>query len=412
MRQLVLGVCGGIAAYKAADLVRAFLRRGADVTVALTDNAQRFVTPLTLQTLSGRRVITSTWDPLPVEETGGDAGDGLLDIEHIGLARRCEALVIAPATANVLGKLAAGIADDFLTTFALAVTCPVFVAPAMNTRMWEHPAVQASIVTLTGRGVRLIPPESGPLASRSEEAGMGRLADPETIASLVMEADAPAGTRRPLHEVAVLVTAGPTREELDPVRFLSNPSTGRMGFALAEAARDLGARVVLVSGPSHLTDPAGVQTVRVTTAAQMRDAVVSRLDGCAVLLMAAAVSDFRPAAREDRKVRKSDAPLELRLERTADILAEVAAAKGRRLVVGFAAETNDVLDGARRKLKEKRLDLIVANQVGGGQGFASLRNEATLLFADGTQEALPPMSKADLARVILQHVAGRLEASR
>src|SRR5262245_22275897 len=186
MRQLVLGVCGGIAAYKAADLVRAFVRRGADVTVVLTDNAQRFITPLTLQTLSGRRVITSAWESPPAEESGGEGGDGVLDIEHIGLARLCEGLVIAPATANVLGKLAAGIADDFLTTFALAVTCPVYVAPAMNTKMWEHPAVQASIATLTARGVRLIPPESGPLASRSEEPGMGRLAAPETIALAVM----------------------------------------------------------------------------------------------------------------------------------------------------------------------------------------------------------------------------------
>ena len=398
MRQVVLGVSGGIAAYKAADLVRALLRRDAEVTVVMTAGAQRFITPLTLQTLSGRPAITSSWDP---PGGGPDAGD----VEHIGLARRCEALVVAPATANVLGKMAAGIADDFLTTFHLAVTCPVFVAPAMNTRMWEHPAVRASVATLTARGVRIIPPEEGALASRSEGTGVGRLADPEIIASIVMEGIAPAGL---LSGRTVLVTAGPTREALDPVRFLSNPSTGRMGYALAEAARDAGARVVLVSGPTHLADPPGVETVRVITAARMRDAVMEKLSSAEIVIKAAAVSDFRPAVSEDHKVHKRGAALHLELERTPDILAEIARAKGTRFLVGFAAETRDVEESASRKLRDKSLDLIVANRVGEGLGFGRDDNEATLLFADGALERLPSMSKSALARRIIAAVAARL----
>jgi phosphopantothenoylcysteine decarboxylase/phosphopantothenate--cysteine ligase len=401
VRQVVLGVSGGIAAYKAADLVRALLRRDAEVTVVMTAGAQRFIAPLTLQTLSGRPVITSSWDP---PGGGPDAGD----VEHIGLARRCDALVVAPATANVLGKMAAGIADDFLTTFHLAVTCPVFVAPAMNTRMWEHPAVRASVGTLTARGVRLIPPEEGPLASRREGSGVGRLADPEIIASIVMQGISPEGG---LSGRTVLVTAGPTREALDPVRFLSNPSTGRMGYALAEAARDAGARVVLVSGPTHLPDPRGVETVRIITAAQMRDAVMERLPSTEIVIKAAAVSDFRPAVTEDRKVHKSDAALHLALARTPDILAEIARAKGTRFLVGFAAETDDVEESARRKLREKSLDLIVANRVGEGRGFGQDDNEATLLFADGAEERLASMGKDALARRIIAAVAGRLARS-
>jgi phosphopantothenoylcysteine decarboxylase/phosphopantothenate--cysteine ligase len=398
VRQVVLGVTGGIAAYKAADLVRALLRRGAEVTVVMTAGARRFIAPLTLQTLSGRPVITSSWDP---PASGPDAGD----VEHIGLARRCEALVVAPATANVLGKMAAGIADDFLTTFHLAVTCPVFVAPAMNTRMWEHPAVRASVATLVARGVRLIPPEDGPLASRSEGTGVGRMADPDAIASAVLEGLAPAGG---LAGRTVLVTAGPTREALDPVRFLSNPSTGRMGYAVAEAARDAGARVILVSGPTHLPDPPGVETVRVVTAAQMREAVLGRLPSSDIVVKAAAVSDFRPAEARDRKVHKADAPLQLALARTPDILSEVARSKGGRFLVGFAAETHDVEESARRKLREKSLDLIVANRVGDGLGFGQDDNEATLLFADGSHERLPSMSKDALARRIIAAVAGRI----
>jgi phosphopantothenoylcysteine decarboxylase / phosphopantothenate---cysteine ligase len=398
VREVVLGVSGGIAAYKAADVVRALLRRQVEVTAILTANAQRFIAPLTLQTLTGRPAITSAWDP-PV--AGPDAGD----VEHIGLARRCDAFVVAPATANVLGKMAAGIADDFLTTFYLAVTCPVLVAPAMNTRMWEHPAVRAGVATLTARGVRLIPPEEGPLASRREGAGVGRLADPEAIASSVMGVIERSGA---LAGHTVLVTAGPTREALDPVRFLSNPSTGRMGYAVAAAARDAGARVILVSGPTHLADPPGVETVRVTTAEEMREAVLQRLPGCRVVIKAAAVSDFRPAAAQTHKVRKDEAALHVELERTHDILAEVARVKGDRFLVGFAAETRDVEEGARRKLREKKLDLIVANKVGGGLGFARDDNEATLIFADGHEERLPSLSKDELARRLVAAVAARL----
>jgi phosphopantothenoylcysteine decarboxylase/phosphopantothenate--cysteine ligase len=324
-------------------------------------------------------------------------------VEHIDLARRCEAFLVAPATANVLAKMAAGIADDFLTTFHLAVRCPVFVAPAMNTRMWEHPAILAAVATLEGRGVRIIPPGTGPLASRGEGSGVGRRADPALIASTVMDS-LPWGARE-LEGVAVLVTAGPTREPLDPVRFLSNPSSGRMGFALAEAARDAGARVTLVSGPVELPDPAGIETVRVTTALQMHDAVMARFEAAEVILKAAAVSDFRPAVRARVKPGKEEAPLNLGLERNPDILLELGRRKDGRLLVGFAAETHEAIAHARRKLETKRLDLIVVNSVGGETGFGSADNEATLLFADGRQEDLPRMSKSALARAIVARVA-------
>ncbi len=398
MRHVVVGVSGGIAAYKAADLVRALISLQADVTVVMTANACRFIPPLTLQTLSGRPVISTPWDP-PAQEAGAEPAD----VEHIDLARRCEAFVVAPATANVLAKMAAGIADDFLTTFHLAVTCPVFVAPAMNTRMWEHPAVRAAIATLEGRGVRIIPPGTGPLASRGEGSGAGRLADPAVIASTVM--GSLQGSARSLEGASVLVTAGPTREPLDPVRFLSNPSSGRMGFALAAAARDAGARVTLVSGPVELADPAGVEMVRVTTALQMHDAVMARFEAADVILKAAAVSDFRPAARSEAKPGKHEAPLDLRLERNPDILQELGRHKEGRLLVGFAAETHEAIAHGRRKLEAKRLDLIVVNTVGGETGFGSADNEATLLFADGKQEDLPRMSKSALARVIVERVA-------
>ncbi|HKY32648.1 MAG TPA: bifunctional phosphopantothenoylcysteine decarboxylase/phosphopantothenate--cysteine ligase CoaBC [Candidatus Polarisedimenticolia bacterium] len=398
MPRVVLGICGGIAAYKAAEIVRALVREGADVTVILTANAARFVTPLTLRTLSGRRVITSAFEP---------PDDGP-DVEHVGLARDCEVLLVAPATANVLAKMAAGIADDFLTTFCLGVTCPVIVAPAMNTRMWGHPAVRSNVATLASRGVQVIPPAEGPLASAGEGSGVGRLPEPALLAAAALSRVREAGGRRgALAGRTVLITAGPTREEIDPVRFLSNPSTGKMGYAVAGAARDQGARVILVSGPTHLPDPPGVEMVRVVSAQQMHDAVLARLEEADIVVKAAAVSDFRPARREASKVKKDAAALELRLERTPDILAEIGRRKGRRFVVGFAAETDDVVENARRKLDGKGLDLIVANRVGDGNGFAGDDNQAVLI-GPGLHEELPRLSKAALAERIVALVAGRV----
>lgn len=411
MMEVVLGVTGGIAAYKAADIVRGLQREGANVTVVMTAHALEFITPLTLETLSGRPVITSHFDPPPAGQEGGD-------VEHIGLAQRCDLLLVAPATASVLGKMAGGISDDFLTTFYLAVTCPVAVAPAMNTRMWGHAAVQENLSRLVARGVHVIGPESGPLASRGEGEGMGRLAHPDTIVGEAMRlgggaAGAP-GAARPLAGRHVLVTAGPTREELDPVRYLSNPSTGKMGYAVAEAARDLGARVTLVSGPTHLADPAGITTLRVTSAQQMHDTVMARLDGetqADVVVMAAAVSDFRPARREPSKVKKHAAAMQLALERTPDILAEIGASSTGRCVVGFAAETEDVAANARLKLKNKGLDLIVANSVAGDgshAGFGAATNEVIVIDRDGNQQQWPRMPKHEVARRLMLLIAERL----
>ena len=411
MMEVVLGVTGGIAAYKAADIVRGLQREGAGVTVVMTGHALEFITPLTLQTLSGRPVITSHFAPSVAAQ---DAGD----VEHIGLARRCDLLLVAPATASTLGKMAAGICDDFLTTFYLAVTCPVAVAPAMNTTMWEHPAVQENLSRLLARGVQVIGPESGPLASRGEGEGMGRLAHPDMIVRRAMQlgrsATSAAGGAQSLSGRHVLVTAGPTREAIDPVRYLSNPSTGKMGYAVAEAARDMGARVTLVSGPTHLPDPPGVKTLRVTSAQQMRDAVLERLDGppaVEVVVMAAAVSDFRPARREPNKVKKEMAALDLAMERTPDILAEMGAGKTRRIVVGFAAETEDVAANARLKLEKKKLDLIVANNVAGDGahfGFGAETNEVIVIDREGNQQQWPRMTKHEVARRLMDLVAGRL----
>jgi len=405
---VVLGVTGGIAAYKAADVLRGLQRAGAEVTVVMTDNARRFVAPLTFQALSGRRVITGTFDPAP------DAADAQ-DIEHIGLARRCDLLLIAPATAAAIGRLAAGLADDFLSTFALAVRCPLVVAPAMNTAMWEHAAVVENVDRLKARGAVIIPPERGPLASRSEGEGVGRLASPEAIVEAVMGL---LGVRGPaeangfsLAGRRVLVTAGPTREHFDPVRFLSSPSSGRMGFAVAEAARRLGAEVILVTGPTHLPDPAGVTTRRVTTAEQMRTEVLSHLDGVGVVVKTAAVSDFRPAGPPAaRKLGKDEAPDRIVLERTPDILAEVAAAGPRRYIVGFAAETGDPVPRARQKLKAKNLDLIVANDVSmEGAGFGGDTNEVTLIDRHGAVVSWPRMSKTTLADRLMRFVAEKLQ---
>jgi phosphopantothenoylcysteine decarboxylase/phosphopantothenate--cysteine ligase len=390
-RRVLVGVSGGIACYKACELVRALVQGGARVHVVMTRGAQEFVAPLTFQTLSGHPVATDTFSLTQESEIG-----------HIRLADDAEVAVIAPATANVLAKLAHGIADDLLTTVLLATRAPLVLAPAMNVHMWEHAATQANVRTLIERGAEIVGPASGSLACGYE--GAGRLADPAEI----VEAVAARLTAKDLHGERVLVSAGPTREAVDPVRYLSNHSSGKMGYAIARMARRRGAEVVLVSGPTDLPPPPGVRTVAVTTAAEMQRALEVEFRAATVLVMAAAVADYRARQPAARKLKKREATLSLALERTADILADLSARKGRRLVVGFAAETHAVTDEAARKLRDKHLDLIVANDVTApGAGFGSETNIVTLLDADGGAEALPVLPKDEVAARILDWVARR-----
>jgi len=388
---VVLGVTGGIAAYKACEIVRGLRGRGVPVTAVLTRAARKFITPTTLRALTGRSVVTSLF--------GGAEAETL----HIVLARECRLLLIAPATANILGKLAAGIADDFLTTFGLAVRCPVLIAPAMNPRMWGHPVVQENVRRLAERGCLFVPPEEGAMAE--DDWGVGRLAAPDRIVERAMEV---LGSRRTLAGRTVLVTAGPTREAIDAVRFLSNPSSGKMGYAIASAAARRGAEVVLVSGPTALPDPEGVRVVRVTTAAEMRDAVLGHLERASVVVKAAAVSDFAAAAPTVRKVKKTEASLVLNLVPTPDILGEIGARKGSRLLVGFAAETDDLVGNARRKLAEKNLDLIVANDVRSGAMFGQEAGEVVILDRSGREERLGLRTKSEIAERILDRIEERI----
>jgi phosphopantothenoylcysteine decarboxylase/phosphopantothenate--cysteine ligase len=390
---ITLGVTGGIAAYKACEIVRGLRRRGCRVSVVLTRAAGEFITPVTLQALTGRKVITSLFDTSEA------------DTQHIALARETDLLLVAPATANILGKLAGGIADDFLTTFALAVRCPLLIAPAMNPGMWENRAVQENVRRLKERGHEFIGPEEGEMAE--DEWGVGRLAAPESIVDRAMEI---LGFRGSLAGRRVLVTAGPTREAIDAVRFLSNPSTGKMGFAVAEAAVRRGAEVTLVSGPSSIPDPEGVEVVRVTTAAEMRDAVLRAFPSSNVIVKTAAVSDFAPAEAAGEKVRKEQASRSIRLVPTPDILKEIAPGKGDRLLVGFAAETGDLLCNAQRKLMEKGLDLIVANDVSGGAVFGEDHSEVLILDRAGREEHVGPASKSDIAERLLDLIEERLAA--
>jgi phosphopantothenoylcysteine decarboxylase/phosphopantothenate--cysteine ligase len=384
-RRILLGLSGGIACYKACEVVRMLAQAGARVQVLMTAGAQQFVTPLTLQTLSGRPVATDTFSLTQESEIG-----------HIRLADEAEVVVLAPATANLLAKLAHGIADDLLTTVLLATRAPVLAAPAMNVHMWEHAATQANIRLLTERGVTFVGPGVGSLACGYE--GPGRLAEPAEIVEAIECVLAP----KDLRGERVLVSAGPTREAVDPVRYLSNHSSGKMGYAIARAARRRGAEVVLVSGPSDLPAPPGVRTRMVSSAAEMARALEEEFRSASILVMAAAVADYRPRRPAARKMKKSAASLSLDLERTEDILAGLAARKGRRLVVGFAAETNDVAQEARRKLREKRLDLIVANDVTApGAGFGSDTNMVQLIDAAGETQALPVLPKDEVAGRIL-----------
>jgi phosphopantothenoylcysteine decarboxylase / phosphopantothenate---cysteine ligase len=388
-RTVVVGVTGGIACYKACEVVRLLVAAGAEVRVVMTAAAREFVTPLTLQTLSGHPVATDTFSLTQESEIG-----------HIRLADSAEVIVIAPATANALAKLAAGIADDLLTTVMLATRAPVVLAPAMNVHMWEHPAVQENLARLVARGARVVGPAHGSLACGYE--GAGRLADPAEIVEAVAAALAPqdlAGER-------ILVSAGPTEEPVDPVRYVSNRSSGKMGYAIARVARRRGAEVTLVSGPTSLASPPGVSVVAVKTAHEMARAVNDAYGLATVVVMSAAVADYRPRRPSPRKLKKSAASLVLELERNPDILAGLAARKGRRLLVGFAAETHDVVAEARRKLRAKRLDLLVANDVTApGAGFGTDTNRVRLLDAGGLEEELPLLSKEEVAERILDWVA-------
>jgi phosphopantothenoylcysteine decarboxylase/phosphopantothenate--cysteine ligase len=393
--KVTVGVSGGVAAYKAAELVRALQRQALDVHVVMTEAAQQFIQPLTFASLTGHKVITSLW--------AGDSDESNLAsaIEHIDAAQTIDALVVAPATANILARFAQGIADDFLTTMYLATTAPVIVAPAMNVNMWNHPATCANLTLLEERGVRIVSPESGYLACGM--IGSGRLAENDAIVQAVLDI---LNHRNDLAGETVLITAGGTREAIDPVRFLGNRSSGKMGYALADAAAKRGAKVILVSAPTALRPPANCEVVPVVTTEEMRSAVLGRLDEATIVIKAAAVADYRPVILAEQKLKRSG-PLTLELQPTEDILAEVV--RRRRdgmLVIGFAAETENAVAHARDKLLRKGADAIVLNDVSReGIGFDSDRNAVTFLTQQTAIE-LPEMSKREVADRILEEVMG------
>jgi len=394
--KVTVGVSGGIAAYKAAELVRALQQHALDVHVVMTEAAMQFVQPLTFASLTGHKVITSLWISPELPDSNLDSA-----IEHIEAAQTTNLLVVAPATANILAKFAHGIADDFLTTLYLATTAPIIVAPAMNVNMWQHPATQANLEVLAGRNVRIVQPDSGYLACGM--TGSGRLADTPAIVEAVLGV---LHHRNDLAGETVLVTAGGTREALDPVRFLGNRSSGKMGYALAEAAERRGARVILVTAPTALRPPANVEVISVTTTEQMRDAVLNRMALASIVIKAAAVADYRPLRQAEQKMKRSG-PLTIELEPTEDILAEaVARRRPGQLIVGFAAETQDAVAHGRTKLMRKGADAIVLNDVSReGIGFDSDRNAVTFLTPTTAVE-LPEMSKRDLADRILEEILG------
>ncbi|HEV2386882.1 MAG TPA: bifunctional phosphopantothenoylcysteine decarboxylase/phosphopantothenate--cysteine ligase CoaBC [Candidatus Acidoferrales bacterium] len=399
--RIALGVTGGVAAYKAAELVRRLQAEKFDVEVVMTRGAQQFVTPLTFAALTGHKVIAEMFSA-----AGGEPANVESAIEHIAVAQRIDLLLVAPATAEVIARFAAGIADDFLTTLYLATPAPVLVAPAMNVQMWEHPATRDNVARLRARGVRVVDPDEGYLACGM--TGAGRLASHDAILQAVRQALA---LRRDLEGETVLVTAGPTCEDIDPIRFLTNRSSGRMGFAVAEAAAARGARVILVSGPASVTAPAGIELVPVRSAEQMWRAVAARLEEATIVVMAAAVADYRPAIHSPQKIKRGAPRLTLDLELTPDILAAIGPRKGNRVVVGFAAETERVAEHARRKLTAKPVDLIVANDVtGDGAGFDVDTNVVTLFARDGREQPLPRLSKHEVAGYIFDEVL-RLKAS-
>lgn len=388
--RIVLGVTGGIAAYKAAELARSLIRNGHEVQVVMTRAAEEFIQPLTFASLTGRKVITSIFSSASPEATLSSS------VEHIGVAQEHDLLLVAPATAHCLAKFAHGLADDFLSTLYLAFRGPVILAPAMNNNMWEHAATQANLAILRGRGHAVVDPDDGYLACGTY--GPGRLAENEKILAAVARSS-------DLDGETILITAGPTQEPIDPVRYLSNRSSGRMGYALAEAAISRGARVILISGPVALKAPAGAEVTAVRTAEEMRDAVLAKLEAATIVIKCAAVADFRPVAPADRKIKKSAARLSLELEPTQDILAEVGRKKGDRLLIGFAAETENLRDYARSKLQAKNCDMVVGNLVGGPEtGFEAESNAVTLALRTGEFVEIPQASKREIADRIFDQI--------
>jgi phosphopantothenoylcysteine decarboxylase/phosphopantothenate--cysteine ligase len=393
--RITLGVTGGVAAYKSAELVRRLQTEGHTVQVVMTRAAREFITPLTFAALSGQKVITDLF-------SGGESGDPNLEsaIEHIAVAQRTDLLLVAPATADALAKFARGLADDFLSTLYLASNAPVVLAPAMNVNMWQHAATQENIATLRKRGVRIVEPGEGYLACGM--TGPGRLAAQEEILKAVREI---AEARHDLAGETVLVTAGPTCEDLDPVRFITNRSSGKMGYAVAEVAAQRGAKVILVSGPTALETPEGTERVDVRSAEEMLRAVKARFANATIAVFAAAVADYRPAAASTAKIKRTNEALTIRLEPNPDILATAAKEKGEQVVVGFAAETDHVAENARKKLDEKNADLMVANDVTAeGAGFDVDTNIVTIFSRDGRDMPLPRLTKAEVAKRILDEV--------
>lgn len=387
-RRIVLGVTGGIAAYKACDLVSRLKKQGAEVRVVLTENASKFVPPLTFETLSGNPAVTDCFEPRR-------------ELEHIALAKWADAFVVAPATANCLAKLSNGIADDLLSTTALAMTAPALIAPAMNANMWRHPATQSNLRTLLERGVGTVGPATGHLACGDDD--IGRMAEPEEIVAAL---DALLNPRRDYEGRRVLVTAGPTVERIDPVRYITNRSSGKMGYAIAEAARDRGAEVVLVSGPVALSAPRGVEVVRVESSADLCAAVLARGEWADVVIQAAAPADFTPETVSDGKIKKTGEGMTLRLVNTTDIARELGRRKREgQILVAFAAETDDVLDNAKGKLSRKNADLVVANDVRRADAGFGVDTNAVTLITRVDQRELPVMPKRDVADAILDRVS-------
>lgn len=386
-KKILLGITGSIAAYKSLQIVRDLKAAGAEVQVVLTPTAHRFVPSMTLQVFSGRPVFTDLFDPHD-------------EVIHLTLAEKADLILIAPATAHFIAKMAAGLADDLLGNLLLAASAPVFVAPAMDFGMWEHPAVQKNVALLQERGVRIIEPEVGPLASGKE--GKGRLASEKSI---IEKVGVFLTEKARLAGEVVLVTAGPTQEPIDPVRFISNRSSGKMGYALARVAREWGARVLLVSGPTQLAPPPGVERISVRTAEEMKKEVDLHAAEASIILMVAAVADYRPETVSDGKLKKTGAPTAIRLNETEDILAGLGARKGKKILVGFSAETEALLENARKKLFKKKLDLIVANDVTqDGAGFEVETNIVKMIDSKNRVTSLPKMPKEVLARYILEEV--------
>ncbi|MGD2270883.1 MAG: bifunctional phosphopantothenoylcysteine decarboxylase/phosphopantothenate--cysteine ligase CoaBC [Desulfobacterales bacterium] len=395
-KNIILGVCGGIAAYKSVELLRQMKKQDASVRVVMTHNAKAFVAPLTFEALSGQPVCTSLFDE-----------HHEASIRHIDWARQADAVVIAPATANMIGKLAAGIADDALSTMMLAVTAPVCLCPSMNADMYASRAVQRNLEILRRDGYYVLEPGSGELACGT--TGPGRLPEPEIILDRLRASL----SSKDLKDKRVLVTAGPTQEPIDPVRFISNPSSGKMGFSIARAAEHRGGKVTLITGPSHLPDPLNVAVIRVRTADEMAQCVFKSLKESQVVIKTAAVSDFKPQKAVRHKIKKDAGGLIVETQRTQDILKEIGHRKTGQILVGFAAETKDLAKNATQKLAEKNLDIIAANLLGNpGSGFGSDTNEVTLFFKDGRKEALPQMGKDEVAHILLDRIVELIGASQ